>query len=241
MNRHLGFLLVLVACTAVAAQAGPSGDLQSLSGTLKEAIKSTSRYYLELDGMSGTMSLSGEALAAFKPGDRVWVDGVIRTRLRVRPSNAEPDGIPEQLQQQQPDHWEVLMDVRAARKIACPFDLPCSESDAAPREIPAVIDSAFDPAIGTEYALGGGWLYHPARDDGPGPPEADDSRAWSLGNEFVYRTALAREYSVPAAMTGSASAGWYRTEFTGKGGRPRLVVEVNLERRVVRLPLPAGQ
>jgi hypothetical protein len=108
-------ILPLAVSLAVAADSGPADDLQSLSGTLKEGDKSEFKYFLQLDGMTGSMNVSGDVLKDFKPGDRVWVKGVIKTRF-LKP---KPDGTP----QQQPIHWVIFMEAREAKIITTPFGL----------------------------------------------------------------------------------------------------------------------
>jgi hypothetical protein len=109
------------------------------------------------------------------------------------------------------------------------------------REIPAKIDSEFKPEVGIEYALATLSLYHPARGSDPGPAERDTSMAWSFANEFVYRTALAKDYAVPAGQAGPTKAGWCQVSFASKDGKSRLTVEVDVGRRVGRLPRLEGQ
>ena len=108
---------ILVLTTTVLAADDPKAytELQSLSGVLKVGVKSEFTYFLQLDGMTGRMNLSGEPLAKFKTGDRIMVKGVIKTRLW----NPKPDGTP----QQQPVHWVIFMDVREAKSIKTPFGL----------------------------------------------------------------------------------------------------------------------
>jgi hypothetical protein len=52
----------------------------------------------------------------------------------------------------------------------------------------------------------------------------------------VYRTALAKDYAVPARESGPTEAGWHQVIFAGKDGKSRLVVEVDVKRSVGRLP-----
>ena len=111
---------------------------------------------------------------------------------------------------------------------------------AAPREIPATIEPEFRPVPEVEYRLAAGTLYHPAPGGGAGPAEQATSIAWALANEFVYRTALAKEYVVPAAQAGPVKGGWFRVGFTSKDGKSRLTVEVQVARRVARLRPPEG-
>ena len=61
------------------------------------------------------MNVTGDVLKQFRTGHRVFVNGVIKTRLR----NPKPDGTP----QQQPVQWILFMEVREARRIKSPFGL----------------------------------------------------------------------------------------------------------------------
>lgn len=103
----------------------------------------------------------------------------------------------------------------------------------APREIPAKLDPQFRPEAGVEYTLAPSSLYRPKLGSNPGPAEFATSLAWSFANEFVYRTALANEYVVPASGLGPTKDGWYRVSFSAKDGKSRrLVVEVDIEGHV---------
>jgi hypothetical protein len=108
-------IILLAFVHAFAVGSGASNNLQSLSGIMKEEIKSGFKYYLELDGSTGKMNVSGEILKNYKPGDRVWIKGIIKTRLW----NPVSDGTP----QQQPVHWIIYMEVQEARKITTAFGL----------------------------------------------------------------------------------------------------------------------
>ena len=105
------------------------------------------------------------------------------------------------------------------------------------REIPAKLDSQFRPEAGVEYTLAASSLYRHVRGSDPGPAERDTSIAWTFANEFVYRTALANEYVVPAGCSaGPTKDGWCRVSFSAKDGKSRrLVVEVDVKRHVGRL------
>ncbi len=107
---------MLTAAAALKAEE-PKGytELQSLTGVLKEGMKSEFDFFLQLDGMTGSMNLDGPALAGFKSGDHVMVKGVLKTRLW----NPKPDGSP----QQQPVHWVIFMEVREVKAIQSPFGL----------------------------------------------------------------------------------------------------------------------
>ncbi|MCF7730654.1 MAG: toxin-antitoxin system YwqK family antitoxin [Akkermansiaceae bacterium] len=112
----------------------------------------------------------------------------------------------------------------------------CDETVAKkPREIPAKIDSEFRPEVGVEYTLAAPSMFHPAHAGDPGPSERDTSAAWSFAIEFVYRTALAKEYAVPAGQAGPTKGGWFQVGFTSRDGKALLTVEVQIERHVARL------
>lgn len=107
--------LILSASVVVAEDPKAFTELQVLSGTLEKRAKSEFNYTLKLDGMTGAMSVNGDALKDFKEGDRILVKGVIKTQLW----NPKPDGTP----QQQPVHWVIFMEVREAKTITTPFGL----------------------------------------------------------------------------------------------------------------------
>ena len=110
-----------------------------------------------------------------------------------------------------------------------------------PHEIPAKIDSEFKPEAGIEYTIASPWLYHRPPGGSPGPAQARTSTAWSVANEFIYRTALATLYAVPATQAGPMKAGWFQVFFNSIDGKSRLVVEVDVEKHLVRLPQPERQ
>ncbi len=93
----------------------PEPELQSLSGTLRDDHKSEFRFYLQLDGMTGNMEVTGDVLKQLKAGDHVFVRGVVKTRL----IQAQGGGTAVQ----QPIHWMIFMDVHDARPITSPFGL----------------------------------------------------------------------------------------------------------------------
>lgn len=102
-------MLILTATTGYADSQKTEVTLQSLSGVLKQNVKSEFEYYLQIDGMTGRMHLSGELLAKFKTDDHVLVTGVIKTRL----CDPKPDGTP----QAQPVHWVIFMEVHEIENI----------------------------------------------------------------------------------------------------------------------------
>jgi hypothetical protein len=110
-------VVALILCAGVLMAQDPkmSTELQALTGTLKELTKSELKYSLQLDGMTGSMNVTGDSLKDFKAGDRVMVKGVIKTRL----VNPKPDGTP----QQQPAHWTIFMEVREIKVIKSLFGL----------------------------------------------------------------------------------------------------------------------
>ena len=110
-------MLILMTVVAVSAIAEPihADQPQTLSGVLREQLKSEFTYYLELDGMTGNINVTGEALSHFKAGDHILVEGIIKTRLWNPSVNGS--------MQQQSTHWVIFMDVRSAKSISAPFGL----------------------------------------------------------------------------------------------------------------------
>lgn len=107
------------------------------------------------------------------------------------------------------------------------------------RVIPALADRGFIPQTNTRYSLAGPSLYQVPGGQHAGPAEQFTGMAWSLANEFVFRSALADVFTLPATTAGPAKPGWHRVEFVGKDHQSRLRVEVDLARRLVRLPAKA--
>ena len=105
-------------------------------------------------------------------------------------------------------------------------------------EIPAKIDRRFKPEPEMEYALAGEGLFHAAE---PGPAEQKTSIAWSMANEFVYRTSLAEEYALPAQWSSPVRDGVYQVGFQAKQGQQELLVEVDLGKRTLKLLRKNGQ
>lgn len=116
-----------------------------------------------------------------------------------------------------------------------------TDTNSPPHAIPSKIDTEFRPVAGVEYTLEGGALYHHDYRSNPGPAQIPTSTGWSFANEFVYRTALAKDFVVPAGQAGPTTDGWCEVGFASKDGKSRLIVEVHIERRVARLRPQGGQ
>jgi len=110
-----------------------------------------------------------------------------------------------------------------------------------PHAMPAKVDTEFTPQVGLEYSLQGGPLYYHDDRNNPGPAALTSSAAWSFANEFLYRTALAKQYILPAGSVSLRNNGWWEVGFTAKDGKSRLIVEVQMDRRIARLPIQGGQ
>ena len=168
---------------------------------------------------------------------RVWRAGINHSVVIKNRADNEP-GTPENVRQKEEierENRQVLTDLQDIRDRFAGKLKSVSWNKTKTQEIHGKVDVGFRPEVGIEYTLAGTWLYRPARDDNPGPAETRKGIAWSFANELVYRTALSKEYVVPATVAGPINTGWYRVGFGGKDGKDRLVVEVDVERRVGRL------
>jgi hypothetical protein len=108
----------------------------------------------------------------------------------------------------------------------------------AAQEIAAKIDAGFRPEQRIEYTLAPPWLY---RTSAAGPAEGETAIAWSRANELVYRTALAKDYALPAQQSGPTRNGWCPVTFTSKDGKTKLVIEVDVRREVLWMNRHKGQ
>lgn len=115
------------------------------------------------------------------------------------------------------------------------------------REIPPSVSRHFKPEPETKYAVVGTWLFprHNGQTASSEPAEGKMYHAWSVANEFVYRTALADEYVLPAHTTDALGDGVYHVAFAGKHGGGDLLVEVEVhqigEREPVRVLRQSSQ
>jgi hypothetical protein len=71
----------------------------------------------------------------------------------------------------------------------------------------------------------------------PGPAQMRTSQAWSIANEFVFRTSLRNEFVLPASSAEAEreSGGLYIVAFEPKSGGKRLKVQVDIENRTVHI------
>lgn len=98
-------------------------------------------------------------------------------------------------------------------------------------QIAAKVDPDFTPQPGTKYEVVGAGLF---RTDAPGPAEKDTSVAWSLANEFVHRTALAKKYAVPASSV-TPDGDNFKATFRSLGSEKEITVEIDTKAKTVTL------
>ena len=112
MKTWLLSLLLLVGVFVLAGETTETtnqDELQTLTGTLREALKSEFKYYLEIEGTTEKMNLTGEILKNFKPGKIICVKGIIKTKLWN-------DGT----SQRQLVHWIIFMEVQEVGHVRFP-------------------------------------------------------------------------------------------------------------------------
>jgi hypothetical protein len=88
------------------------------------------------------------------------------------------------------------------------------------------------PVLGNLYLIAAPDLYKPPH---PGPALSQLSRAWSIGNEFVFRTALRAKYKLPAGSSRLLQNGDALISFTREEGGKELTVLVHLRSNTVEL------
>ena len=108
-------LLLIGATITIATESLKPSSRQELSGILQKQIKSEFNYSLQLDGMTGSIDVTGAPLDSFKAGDRIYVKGIIKTKLNIPKYN--------QTEVQQPVHWVIYMEVEEAKAIKSLFGL----------------------------------------------------------------------------------------------------------------------
>jgi hypothetical protein len=90
------------------------------------------------------------------------------------------------------------------------------------------------PVVGTLYVIAGSDLYqHPA--GSPGPASSLLSSAWSIANEFVFRTALRSEYKLPAGGSELFANNDAMVTFMPQKGNKELTVLVRRRNRAVEI------
>ena len=95
------------------------------------------------------------------------------------------------------------------------------------------VQSDMMPTIGTHYLITPSWIYHSTGD--PGPASDDLSKAWDLGNEFVFRTALRNGVVMPATLVDPVSNGWFQVGFKTPEGKDAGLLFVNIKSNTVML------
>jgi hypothetical protein len=151
-----------------------------------------------------------------------WLDGNFTQAQRTALLQQDKDV--DKLTKPEFNTWHILRLIENRPKVIRHMQEEAQNERS--REIPPAINRQFKPEAGKDYAIVGEWLFRNPRSDWPGPALPKASRAWSLANEFVYRTALADEYVLPAHGTRPAGNDVYRVTFAGKHGGEELMVEV---------------
>jgi hypothetical protein len=106
-----------------------------------------------------------------------------------------------------------------------------TQSKTSTPEVRSALDREFAPEPGVEYNITGSDIF---RTSDSGPASRDTSIAWSVANEFVYRTALGKEYSLPASSVGP-DGNRHIAKFTHKQEDKRISVGVNIHTRTATL------
>ena len=95
------------------------------------------------------------------------------------------------------------------------------------------VQSDLIPHLGTTYFISPPWIYKSTGD--PGPTESGMNTAWSLGNEFVFRTLLRKYSTMPAAGVVPRSNGWFIVGFKRPDGKDGVMIEININSNIVML------
>ena len=154
---------------------------------------------------------------------RVWLAGINHSVVMKNRMGYEC-GVPEDLKQKEEikqENQQVLIDLQDIRDRFAEKLRSAPWNKTKTHEIPEKPDVEFRLEGGIEYTLAGSWLYHPEHEGSPGPAEKDTGIAWSFANEFVYRTALSKNFVVPAAEVGPTETSWYHVGFISKDGNVR--------------------
>ena len=93
--------------------------------------------------------------------------------------------------------------------------------------------SRLQPQTGVTYRLVGNWTY---KTDEPGPAEMRNAYAWSLANEFVFRTNLRELFVLPSLSSGKRKEdALYSVTFARKAVGKQLTLLVDLKSETVQI------
>ena len=93
--------------------------------------------------------------------------------------------------------------------------------------------SRLQPQTGVTYRIAANWIY---KTDDPGPAEIQNSSAWHLANEFVFRTSLRDLFALPASSSGKRKEDdLYSVTFARKAGGKELMLLVDQKRETIQM------
>ena len=89
------------------------------------------------------------------------------------------------------------------------------------------------PQTGVTYRIAANWIY---KTDDPGPTEIQNSSAWRLANEFVFRTSLRELLALPASSSEKRKEDdLYSVTFARKSGGKQLILLVDPKYETVQI------
>jgi len=94
------------------------------------------------------------------------------------------------------------------------------------------VKSKLQPQTNVIYKIAPNWIY---KTDNPGPPEFETAHAWSLANEFVFRTGLRDSLDLPAQSAGKQHKDLYSVTFGTRNNGKEVVLFVDPKAGTVRL------
>jgi len=93
--------------------------------------------------------------------------------------------------------------------------------------------SRLQPQTGVTYLIVANWIY---KTDEPGPAEIKNAYAWSLANEFVFRTNLRELFVLPSLSSGKRKEdALYLVIFARKAGGKQLTLLVDPKSKTVQI------
>lgn len=95
------------------------------------------------------------------------------------------------------------------------------------------VQSRLVPQTGVTYRISANWIY---TTDDPGPANVQNSLAWSLANEFVFRTGLRDILVLPASSSGKRKEDhFYAVTFERKSGGKHLILLIDPRNETVQM------
>jgi len=125
----------------------------------------------------------------------------------------------------------MLDDSRHGSSTAPDGKAVASQLPATERKIPSYVDSNFSPDPNVEYFITGKELYRPPHG---GPASGKTWKAWSIANEFVFRTALSKGHVLPAASVGPKGKK-FSAVFNNNNGKQKMIILVDIVKRSAKI------